>query len=90
MKESYLAAKFTEIETEVAVAVTIANFIGINQGKCTDGVIEARDIATARILRAVRQLLKRAENEDKNQSEALEADKGSRPAVLAACPAEVG
>lgn len=57
MTEKYLNKKMREIAEEVALASAVASFICCMEGKVTDGVIEARDQATANIQKIVRQIL---------------------------------
>lgn len=57
--DKYIQKKLREIEGEIAVVSGVANMIGCMTGKCTDGVIEARDKGTARIEKIVYQIIKR-------------------------------
>lgn len=59
MKDDYLKRKFREIEEEVAIAVAVANMIGIMQGKCTDQVITTRDECARKIIAIVERILKK-------------------------------
>lgn len=58
MKRGYLERKLKDIENEVAVAVGVANMVGVMFGVCNDSVIKARDEATAKIIKIVHKLIK--------------------------------
>jgi hypothetical protein len=59
----YIDKKKKDIEGEVAIAVGVANMVGCMFGKCTDGVINARDEATRKIHKIVDQIIKRVAKE---------------------------
>jgi purine nucleoside phosphorylase len=52
-------ALMRKIEEEVAIAVGVANMIGVMEGKCTDNVIRARDSASDNIQKMVKRFIKK-------------------------------
>jgi len=57
--DPYFKKKIQDIHGYMAIAVGAANMSGVMFGKCTDGVIKARDEMTAKTEKTIIQLLKR-------------------------------
>lgn len=57
--EKYIERKIRDIEGYIAVAVGASSMISALEGRTTDGVIMARDNMTKRVVKTVRQIIKR-------------------------------
>lgn len=57
--KKYIERKIRDIEGYIAVAVGTSSMISALEGRTTDGVIMARDNMTKRVVKAVRQIIKR-------------------------------